>query len=65
MTRGDGQTELVEFRNLTSELESLAQFEFGVAIVSESESSKPGSKEKIRIEKERIFVQDLALVAAL
>src|SRR6266496_1995401 len=65
MARGDGQPNLVVFCNLTSELESPAQFEFRVAIVSESESSKPSSEEKIRIQEERIFIQDLALIAAL
>src|SRR6266536_2788727 len=65
MTRGDGQPNLVVFCNLTSELESPAQFEFRVAIVSESESGKPSSEEKIRIQEERIFIQDLALIAAL
>ena len=65
MTHGDGQTDFVVFRNFTIELESPAQFEFRVAIVSESERGKPGSEEKIRIEEERIFIQDFALVAAL
>ena len=52
MTRGDGQADLVVLCNLASELESPAQFEFRVAIVSESEGGKPGSKEKIRIQEE-------------
>src|SRR6266496_4133312 len=65
MTHRDGQAGFVVFRNFTIELESTAQFEFGVAIVSKSERGKPGSEEKIRIEEERIFIQDFALVAAL
>ena len=65
MARGDGHTDLVVFRNLASELESPAQFEFRVAIVSESERSKPGSKEKICIEEERILVDNFTFVAAL
>ena len=43
---GDGQAGLVVLRNLTSELESPAQFEFRVAIVIESERGKPSSEEK-------------------
>src|SRR5437867_8122225 len=65
MTHGDGQTDFVVFRNFTIELESPPQFEFCVAIVSEGERGKPGSEEKIRIEEERIFIQNFALVAAL
>ena len=65
MTHGDGQACLVIFRDFTIQLESSTQFEFRVAIVSESERGKPGSEEKIRIEEERIFIQDFALVAAL
>src|SRR5438094_7757768 len=65
MTHCDSQAGLVVFRNFTVELESSTQFKFRVAIVSESERGKPGSEEKIRIEEERIFIQDFALVAAL
>src|SRR5438874_3343207 len=65
MTQRNGQTDFVVFSNFTIELESPAQFEFRVAIVSESERGTTGSEAKNGIVEERIFIQDFALVAAL
>src|ERR1700730_18581432 len=65
MASGKNQTHFVLFRKLATELDAVANFEFGVAVVSESKCRRSIPETKVGVEQEWIFVKDFSLVAAL
>ena len=65
MAGGKDQTNFVLLGEFTTELNAVAEFEFGIAVVIKSKCGRSILKAKVGVEKEWIFVDDFGLVAAL
>src|SRR5437660_3906123 len=65
MARGKDQPDFILFSDLAGELDAIAQFEFGIAVVIKGERGRPVLKREIGVEQKRIFVNDFAFVASL
>src|SRR5215469_987295 len=65
MSNGHGQANLIVFANFAGPVEVSAQFKFCVAVVIKGKGARSGSEGNVCVQKEWIFVQKFATIAAL
>src|SRR2546430_3498358 len=65
MSRGKDQADFILLGNFAGELDAIAQFEFGIAVVIKGKCGRPVPKGELGVEQKRIFINDLAFVASL
>src|SRR5947208_3993562 len=65
VTSGKNQTDFVLLGQLPAKFNAVADFEFCIAVVIESECSRAVPEIKIGVEQKRIFIDHFAFVTAL